>query len=145
MRASPRGRFRVFEALAADGLILTRRGQSPIVAGTAAAVLPGIRKRAGPGNNLGGDVPGVARYPRPVRRLTCWPAGNGVKPKRTRLLSLRPPERPGSREACRLRAPGWRAALTCRGGKIPGLGWIRQPTTYHGALTRLLPVRTVLR
>jgi integrase/DNA-binding transcriptional regulator YhcF (GntR family) len=39
---------RAFETLAADGLILTRRGQSPIVAGTAVPVLPGARKRPGP-------------------------------------------------------------------------------------------------
>ena len=42
---------RAFEALAADGLILARRGQSPIVAGTAPAVLPGARKRTGPGHD----------------------------------------------------------------------------------------------
>ena len=42
---------RAFEALAADGLILTRRGQSPVVAGTAAAMLPGARKRTGPGHD----------------------------------------------------------------------------------------------
>jgi DNA-binding transcriptional regulator YhcF (GntR family) len=39
------------EALAADGLILARRGQSPIVAGTAAPVPPGARKRPGPGHD----------------------------------------------------------------------------------------------
>jgi len=42
---------RAFEALAADGLILSRRGQSPIVAGTATRVLPGMRKRPGPGHD----------------------------------------------------------------------------------------------
>ena len=38
------------EALAADGLILARRGQSPIVAGTTAG-LSGARKRTGPGHD----------------------------------------------------------------------------------------------
>ena len=42
---------RAFEALTADGLILARRGQRPIVAGTAAAVPPGIRKRTGPSHD----------------------------------------------------------------------------------------------
>ena len=42
---------RAFETLTADGLILARRGQSPIVAGTAAPVLPGTRKRTGPGHD----------------------------------------------------------------------------------------------
>jgi integrase len=42
---------RAFEALAADGLILARRGQSPVVAGTGAAGLPGARKRTGPGHD----------------------------------------------------------------------------------------------
>jgi hypothetical protein len=35
--------------------------------------------------------------------------------------------------------------LPCCGCRIPGRFRIRPPTTYHGALTRLLPVRTVLR
>ena len=39
------------EALAADGLIVSRRGRSPIVAGTVASVLPGMRKRPGPGHD----------------------------------------------------------------------------------------------
>jgi hypothetical protein len=38
---------RAFETLTADGLILARRGQSPIVAGTAAPVLPGTSVPAG--------------------------------------------------------------------------------------------------
>ena len=42
---------RAFETLAANGLILARRGQSPIVAGTAAPVLPGTRKRTGPSHD----------------------------------------------------------------------------------------------
>ncbi len=41
---------RAFEALAAEGLILARRGQRPIVAGTTAG-LPGARKRTGPGHD----------------------------------------------------------------------------------------------
>ncbi len=39
------------EALASDGLILFRRGQTAIVAGTAASVLPSVRKRPGPGHD----------------------------------------------------------------------------------------------
>ena len=42
---------RAMEALAADGLIVSRRGQSPIVAGAAAPVQPGTRKRFGPGHD----------------------------------------------------------------------------------------------
>jgi integrase len=42
---------RALEQLAADGLVLSRRGQTPIVAGTAAAALPGARKRPGPGHD----------------------------------------------------------------------------------------------
>jgi integrase len=39
------------EALAADGLILLRPGQTAIVAGTTASMLPGVRKRLGPGHD----------------------------------------------------------------------------------------------
>ncbi len=39
------------EGLAADGLIVNRRGQTPVVAGTAAPALPGARKRPGPGHD----------------------------------------------------------------------------------------------
>jgi integrase/DNA-binding transcriptional regulator YhcF (GntR family) len=39
------------EALAADGLILARRGQTPVVAGGAGSTLPGARKRPGPGHD----------------------------------------------------------------------------------------------
>ncbi len=42
---------RALETLAADGLIVSRRGQTPIVAGTAVPVLPGARKRPGPGHD----------------------------------------------------------------------------------------------
>ena len=42
---------RALETLAADGLIVSRRGQAPIVSGTAAPVLPGARKRPGPGHD----------------------------------------------------------------------------------------------
>jgi DNA-binding transcriptional MocR family regulator len=42
---------RAFETLAANGLILARRGQSPIVAGTAAPVLAGMRKRTEPSHD----------------------------------------------------------------------------------------------
>ena len=42
---------RALEQLAADGLVLSRRGQTPIVAGTAASALPGARKRPGPGHD----------------------------------------------------------------------------------------------
>jgi integrase len=42
---------RALEALAADGLILARRGQTAIVAGTVGSVLPGAKKRPGPGHD----------------------------------------------------------------------------------------------
>ena len=42
---------RALEVLAADGLILLRRGQTAIVAGNADAAPPGARKRAGPGHD----------------------------------------------------------------------------------------------
>jgi hypothetical protein len=42
---------RALEQLAADGLIVSRRGHTPIVAGIAAPVLPGARKRPGPGHD----------------------------------------------------------------------------------------------
>jgi integrase len=42
---------RALEALTADGLILARRGQTPIVAGNAGSTLPGARKRPGPGHD----------------------------------------------------------------------------------------------
>ena len=42
---------RALEQLVADGLIVIRRGQTPAVAGIAAPVLPGARKRPGPGHD----------------------------------------------------------------------------------------------
>jgi len=39
------------DALAADGLILFRRGQTAIVAGTPAGMISGVRKRPGPGHD----------------------------------------------------------------------------------------------
>jgi hypothetical protein len=42
------------EALAADGLILARRGQTPVVAGKGGSTLPGTRKRPGPGHHCRG-------------------------------------------------------------------------------------------
>jgi integrase len=42
---------RALETLAADGLIVSRRGQTPIVSGTAAPALPGARRRPGPGHD----------------------------------------------------------------------------------------------
>jgi integrase len=42
---------RALETLAADGLILARHGQTPVVAGTAATMMPGARKRPGPGHD----------------------------------------------------------------------------------------------
>ena len=42
---------RALEVLAADGLILLRRGQTAIVAGNADAAPPGARKRPGPGHD----------------------------------------------------------------------------------------------
>ncbi len=42
---------RALETLAADGLIVSRRGQTPIVAGTPASTLLGARKRPGPGHD----------------------------------------------------------------------------------------------
>ena len=39
------------EALAADGLIVFRRGRTAIVAGTAASMPSGVRKRPGPGHD----------------------------------------------------------------------------------------------
>jgi integrase len=42
---------RALETLAAEGLILARRGQTPIVAGTVSSMPPGARKRPGPGHD----------------------------------------------------------------------------------------------
>ena len=42
---------RALEVLAADGLIVVRRGQTAIVAGTVGSVPPGARKRPGPGHD----------------------------------------------------------------------------------------------
>ncbi len=42
---------RALETLAADGLIIARRGQTPIVAGTPASTLLGARKRPGSGRD----------------------------------------------------------------------------------------------
>ncbi|HJZ03147.1 MAG TPA: GntR family transcriptional regulator [Streptosporangiaceae bacterium] len=85
---------RALEQLAADGLVLSRRGQTPIVAGTAAPVLPGAQKRPGPGHDCRLHRPGapgrLARRAPGCRQDPVPGRGQGVDQRFQPAEPLRP-------------------------------------------------------